>query len=160
MNAWNPPPGYVPKLTKIGSPSRKIYIADGARYSNNTDGPDSDLAFDGSLGGAFSDQGAWTPFSNSWFRKSAPGNGLTPAQGRDARIFAYRHGTLKQYTKGDNFKANFGFFDGHVELLGDLESSRPEYWLPKGTRTGSLSGQMYADNKAAFQIPSPIYIVP
>jgi len=161
FKAWNPPPGYVPKLGKVGGSSRKIFIGDGARYSNVTDGPDYDLSFNGSLGGAFSDQGAWTPFSNSWFRKSAPGNGLGPAFGRDARLFAYRHGINKQWLKGDLYKGNFGFFDGHVELLGDLESSRPEFWMPKGTLAFSSNAQTYADTRTAFGLPvNATFIVP
>jgi prepilin-type processing-associated H-X9-DG protein len=149
--AWTLPNGYVPKLSKVGSPARKIFIGDGAKYTSDTDGPDYDLAFNGSLGGAFSDQGAWTPFSRAWFRKGAPGNGLTPASGtRDVRILSYRHGIQRQWQKGDLYKGNFGFYDGHVELLGDLESSRPEFWLPKGSRCWANNSQMYLDTRVAF----------
>ncbi len=152
MLAWNPPAGYIPRLNKVGPPALKIYIGDGGKYAKNDAGPDSDLAFDGSLGGAFSDQGAWTPFSSGWFRKSAFSNGLTGANGPDARIYSYRHGPQRPYSKGGTFRGNFGFFDGHVELLDDLASSNPAFWMPKGTLIGVGPSQVYNDTRNAFKL--------
>src|SRR4051812_39332340 len=50
---WNPPQGYVPKITAVGDTAKKIYIAEGARYSRQDVPPDYDPAFDGTYGGAF-----------------------------------------------------------------------------------------------------------
>jgi len=132
---WNCPSGYVPKLSKVGNASAKIYIGDGSRYVDaNGAGPDSDIGFSGVNGGCLSDQGAFDAFSKSWCRTTTNKGGVNGGTGRDARIFAYRHGYQKQYGVPDLYKGNFGFFDGHVELLGDLESTKPDYWLPKGSK--------------------------
>jgi prepilin-type N-terminal cleavage/methylation domain-containing protein/prepilin-type processing-associated H-X9-DG protein len=146
------PSGYTPKLNKVGSAARKIYIADGARYSDDIHGPDYDLGFAGKMGSAFADQGPWTIESNSWYRKNAPGNG--GIAGKDSRLFAYRHGYTKRNGKADLYKGNFGFFDGHVELLGDLESSKPEYWCPKGTDIRADIGQVPLDTRLKFIGPA------
>jgi prepilin-type N-terminal cleavage/methylation domain-containing protein/prepilin-type processing-associated H-X9-DG protein len=159
--AWNPPAGYAPKLNKVGPPALKIYIGDGGKYSQNDDGPDSDLSFDASLGGAFSDQGAWTHYSSAWFRKSAQGNGLVASAGPDARVYSYRHGPQRPYSKGGSFRGNFGFFDGHVELLDDLASSNPAFWMPKGSVINPALSQVTFDTQRAFKLPTTgTYTVP
>src|SRR4029453_94730 len=120
---WNVPSGYNVKLSKVGDPSRKVFIADGARYSNTGIVPDFDLQIGSSHGGAFSDQGPATRFSNAWDRGKAAGNQPNPGNAgiRDARIYPYRPGPMISLSRGDTFKFNVGFFDGHVELLGDLQ---------------------------------------
>jgi prepilin-type N-terminal cleavage/methylation domain-containing protein/prepilin-type processing-associated H-X9-DG protein len=130
---YNPPQGYSPKVAKVGQPARKIFISDGARFTSTSASGSPTVVFSprSAGGGLMADAGAWTKFTNSWNRARAPGNSMTGV--RDARIFAYRHGGKVQGGAADSFKANFGFFDGHVELLGDLESARPEFWVPKGT---------------------------
>jgi prepilin-type N-terminal cleavage/methylation domain-containing protein/prepilin-type processing-associated H-X9-DG protein len=139
---YNVPQGYAPMIGNVGSASRKIYIADGARYSRYDTPPDYDFAYDGKFGGAYSDVGAWSSFSNSWDRGLAPGNGKT---GTDARVYSFRHGNRKSAGTADSFRFNAGFFDGHVETLGDLEGSNPEFWMPKGTEVPSVAGQVYKD---------------
>jgi prepilin-type N-terminal cleavage/methylation domain-containing protein/prepilin-type processing-associated H-X9-DG protein len=153
--AWTNPPGYVPKISKVGSAASKIYIADGARFTSSTAGPDSEISFDSINGGAFSDAGAFSCYSRSWVRNmAAPANngqaGNSP--GRDARVFAYRHGYQKQFGKSDMYKANFGFFDGHVELLGDLQSAKPDYWIPKGGKV--WQAEMWSDAATFYNIPT------
>jgi prepilin-type processing-associated H-X9-DG protein len=143
---WNNPAGYIPKLSKVGSAGSKIYIADGSRFTSVSAGPDSDISFDGNTGGAFSDQGAFTQFSRSWARDAANGTAA-----RDSRVFAYRHGYTKQFGKGtDMYKGNFGFFDGHVELLGDMQSANPALWVPKGGKVWST--EMWADAAAYYKV--------
>jgi len=127
---YNPPDGYSPKLGKVGNSSRKIFIADGSRFTTPAAGATVVFAPISSAGGQYGDAGAWTKFTNSWNRSHA--NGSTT--GFDSRLFAYRHGSPKQNGGADTYKGNFGFFDGHVELLGDLESSNPVMWAPKGTQ--------------------------
>ena len=140
---WNPPQGYVPKNVKVGDPSRKIYVADGARYSNQSVAPDYDPDPFGSYGGAYADQGAFTRYSNSWNRGGVEG-------GRDARLYAFRHGTTKPNGRGDQYRFNAGFFDGHVENLGDLQGADPQMWVPKGSSVEYSAGQMYPDVLAAY----------
>lgn len=170
FDIWNPPASYNVRTSKVGDPSKKVYIADGARYSNCGTTPDSDLKFDGQLGGAFADQGAAMRFSNSWDRgNTARGQtgGNTPRVAGlvDARIYAFRHGQQIKYGRADTYRINVGFFDGHVETLGDLEAANPNFWFPKGTALTVNTTQMYADvvnkyfNGKTYGGVSP-YIVP
>jgi hypothetical protein len=147
--AWNPPDGYAVKVTKVGNPSRKIFIADGAKYIDSLGSPpNEDLTRLGqSVGAAFADQGACSYYSRSWYRGYAPGNGLAAGQGQisvDPRLWAYRHGVQKSWLPANEYKFSAGFFDGHVELLGDLEGAEPSLWLPKGTTT-IIRGEMWND---------------
>jgi prepilin-type N-terminal cleavage/methylation domain-containing protein/prepilin-type processing-associated H-X9-DG protein len=125
------PAGYEPTITKIGRPSEKIYIADGARFSDAKTAPDVNLNYAGSGGGAFADMGPWSIGTHSWDRSNAKGN--SSGGPVDARIYAFRHGYLKQFGPTDSYRLNCGFFDGHVESLGDLQASNPHMWMPKGT---------------------------
>lgn len=128
-----PPKGYAPMITKVGDATRKIYIADGARYSNSAFAPSVQIALRSDGGGAFGDHGAFSNRSNCWNRGKAPGNVDLYGGTIDPRIFAYRHGTREQFRPADEYKMNAGFFDGHVELIGDLQSADPSLWLPKGS---------------------------
>ena len=140
--SWaSPPAGYVPKITRIGNPSRKVFIADGARYSTVTVAPDMDLSYKGQNGGAYADVGPWSRYSRSWDRTAAPGNGTASF---DARLYAYRHGRRDGKGPADGYRFNVGFFDGHVETLGDLEGANPEFWMPKDT-TFNASNECFPD---------------
>jgi prepilin-type N-terminal cleavage/methylation domain-containing protein/prepilin-type processing-associated H-X9-DG protein len=145
---WNPPGNYVPKIVKVGDTARKIFIADGARFITTSNPPTytRDPFTQATQGGAYSSGGAWNAFDRAWDRSCAPGNGGSPgAVVKDARIFAFRHGSTKPNAPADTYKFNCGFYDGHVELLGDLEGSNPSLWLPKGTVV--LAGQFWNDTK-------------
>jgi prepilin-type N-terminal cleavage/methylation domain-containing protein/prepilin-type processing-associated H-X9-DG protein len=143
------PPSYSPQFVRVGDASSKIYIADGARYSNAGTQPDIDLNYDGSGGGAFGDVGPWTVRTNSWDRSLCSGN--SPRGATDARIYAYRHGVREQKKGPDAYRFNAGFFDGHVERLGDLQGADPRMWLPKGTvYNPSGSFAMSNDVKALY----------
>ena len=143
------PPGYVPKINRVGGESRKIFIADGARFSNANTFPDVNLNLVSSGGGAFGDIGGFTDGSNCWDRSHATGN--TPRGPVDARIYAYRHGVRYQNGATDSYRLNVGFFDGHVENMGDLESSNPDFWLPEGTHYDPGVGfPMPNDTAAAY----------
>jgi prepilin-type processing-associated H-X9-DG protein len=157
-NEWNVPAGYNVKLAKVGDPARKIYIADGARYSSTAEVPDIELALGTSHGGAFSDQGACMRFSASWDRGLVPNNSANKSRTRDARIYAFRHGPVNARSRGGTFRFNVGFFDGHVETLDDLEGANPNLWFPKGTQftatTGS-GGQVHEDVLQKFYNNQP-----
>jgi prepilin-type processing-associated H-X9-DG protein len=147
---WNVPSGYSPKVSKVGDPARKIYIADGAKFSAGNASPsvgetppDADLSFNGVLGGAFSDQGP-TKFSRAWNRDRAPTNG---GSGIDCRMLWARHGpsNAKPGAASGTFRFNCGFFDGHVETMDDLEGVNPVMWYPKGTELTVNGTQMWND---------------
>jgi prepilin-type N-terminal cleavage/methylation domain-containing protein/prepilin-type processing-associated H-X9-DG protein len=152
-----PPVGYGPKLTKIVNASRKIYIADGGRFATVAQAPTMNLAFRGSFGGAYGDIGAWSRYSRAWDRGKSPGNGAGGSF--DPRVFSYRHGNRNNNGPADSFKFNAGFFDGHVETLGDLEGANPELWAPRGSKLDH--SEFYPDVMARFVQgrPNP-YIVP
>ena len=153
---WQPPNAYNVTVPKVGDASRKIYIADGSRFATAKTAPDSDITRDGSFGGAFGDQGPGG-FSRSWDRKKAPGNISPPGDSEDgpidARIYAFRHGSGKQYGAADSFRFNAGFFDGHVETLGDLQGSNPFFWFPKGTELSTAQGQFHNDVMRKYNLP-------
>jgi prepilin-type N-terminal cleavage/methylation domain-containing protein/prepilin-type processing-associated H-X9-DG protein len=157
---WNVPASYNVKVNKVGDASRKVYIADGSRYSRNDTPPDADLTYISSYGGSFADQGACTQFSNSWYRGRAAGNGVT--SGNDARIYWARHGQIVANSKGGTFRFNAGFFDGHVETLDDLAGSNPSLWFPKGTEFTANSSQLFPDvfNKYFNNAPQAPFIIP
>jgi prepilin-type N-terminal cleavage/methylation domain-containing protein/prepilin-type processing-associated H-X9-DG protein len=138
---------YVPKLTKIGNASRKIYIADGGKWTDSLQDQSPDYSFSMTASNAkscFTDYGPWDNYSDSWDRDCAPGNTPRNAKQKDPRAFAYRHGALIQFGPADSFRLNCGFFDGHVETMGDLESSDPVYWIPK--RTNVPKSEYLGDN--------------
>ena len=87
--------------------------------------------------------GAYTDRTNCWDRSLARGN--SPRGAVDARIYGFRHGVTRQKGAADAYRFNLGFFDGHVESLGDLQGSNPELWLPKGA---------YYDPSAGFPMPA------
>jgi prepilin-type processing-associated H-X9-DG protein len=133
------PNGWKPMIGRIGSPAEKIFCGDGARYSMCIEAPDYDLTPTSMGGGIDSDAGPYSAWSRSWDRCRAPGNQFAPgghAQSNiDPRSYAYRHsmGEPPPDARANAFKANFVFYDGHVETQGDLESANPHQWLPKGT---------------------------
>lgn len=145
---WSPPQGYNVTLARVGATSKKIFMGDGSRFATCNQPPNYDAGLAGSNGGLFADVGAFSRYSRSWDRGNAPGNTPQQAGATDARIYAYRHGTRTPRRKADEFKANYAFFDGHVELLGDLQSSDPNMWLPKGSTVLADADEIQAD---AFQ---------
>ncbi len=132
-NYWSTSPSYNVTVAKVGNASRKIYVADGATgisYTSTT-GPTLNLTVEGGTHG-ITDLGAFYYSGWSWVRQNAPGNG-TKATGSDPRLYAYRHGTRLANAATDMYRGNFGFFDGHVENLGDLQSANPTFWFPRGS---------------------------
>jgi prepilin-type N-terminal cleavage/methylation domain-containing protein/prepilin-type processing-associated H-X9-DG protein len=157
---WNPSPEYTQKITKVGDTARKVFIADGARYIQaGPNGPTYTATVHGGAtqGGAYGAGGPWNKLDRAWDRSIAPGNGGTmPASGiRDPRTYSFRHGgNVKPGGPADTYRMNVGFFDGHVELLGDLQASDPGMWLPKGTSLDMTSSQLNAD---VLSLYGPVY---
>ncbi len=142
-----PPAGYVPKVSKVGATARKIFIADGARYLVFADNAfDMDFNYDGTNGGAYADYGAQSSYAYGRQRGRAPGNGVTT--GPDERVLWARHGSGKAGGIANSFKFNAAFYDGHVELLGDLEGANPTFWVPKGSTI--LNSEFWPDVAAKY----------
>jgi len=146
------PNNRTPRISTMGNPANKVFFADGARYSTIYSAPDYDLGVRGLYGGAFSDTAPYDTFSRSWDRSGAQGNwgGNT---GQDARKYAFRHsiGTPPPNAPGNAYRMNLAFYDGHVAIQGDLDSSNPQQWLPAGTVLRTTSCQN--DTRAYFNLP-------
>lgn len=125
------PRSYAPKLNKVGNTSRKIFLAEGSRFVEGTT-----LTYNANfrewMGGTFGEVGSYSAFSRTHLRGNVPGNQNSVA-GADPRTFTYRHGMLRKNAIGDSFKMNVAFFDGHVELMGDLTAADPRLWVPRNT---------------------------
>jgi len=114
--------GYTPKIGSVGNPSQKIFIADGARWSDGAASPDVNLGYMGSgssPGGHYSDYGPWSTYSRSY--------NLPRGRG-----WAMRHGSRNPNAPLSAYKFNAGFFDGHVETMDGLSGANPALWVPSG----------------------------
>jgi prepilin-type processing-associated H-X9-DG protein len=171
FSVWEVPKAYNNTISKIGNASRKVFIADGAKFNTTAAAPTFNLAFDTQHGGAFADQPPVTGGTQSWGRLRVPGNGSADVGPNDERAYAYRHGSNKRDSRGDtSYKINLAFFDGHVETLGDLAASNPEFWYPKGTVLSNLTStfssqgqtrpQMYPDVRSRYAPGLTTYVVP
>lgn len=148
------PGGYVPKLSKIGNASGKIFAADGAKWVTGAGTPpDMDFFFQAGTGGGFADWGPFSKDSRAFNRDWVDNNAAT-----DVRILWARHGVQKTKMRPDSYRFNALFFDGHVTALGDLEGSNPKYWCPKGTSFDTTS-ECNPSIIAAFNLPSGTYTV-
>ncbi|HLL91071.1 MAG TPA: type II secretion system protein [Tepidisphaeraceae bacterium] len=156
-NFWTGPAGYAPKLTKVGTPGEKIFAADGARASLLAAAPrymlDTRPDRTRWSNTMFADYGAFGGFSQSYNRTAVPGN-ATVMPTRDARLYSYRHGTLKPFAGAGQYKINAVFFDGHAEALDDVRAADPKLWLPRGTKlnnpTSGASGTVVAGTKVVW----------
>ncbi len=143
------PGNYTPNVNDVGQPSGKVYLADGAGFSNTIYTPRTFLTspleqMSGTVsaqsgGSPFADIGAFDQWSDSWNRDSIPAyanggsfardneQGGPGAKAFDARGYAFRHGSPGTYNM------NLLFFDGHVELLNDVAAANPALWAPAGS---------------------------
>ncbi len=134
------PTGYAPKLTRLGTPSEKVFISDGSRFTkleneNNLNSKvilDYDANWKADFGGGFADGG---PTVQSKYTRSFRLN-------EPSKFFAYRHrkgrktGAATQ-SKGD--KSNglvVSYWDGHGEWMTAAQSRLPDRWWPKGSKIG------------------------
>ena len=116
----NIPDNYSPRISRVGQPSEKVFIADGSRYTEDSgDAPyvDYDPDWDAAYGGAFSTGG---PTLNEQYLRAYKFDD-------PARKFSYRHG------KGKTVGIVVGFFDGHAGWMSEDMSRDVSYWYPKGS---------------------------
>ena len=143
------PTNYSPRVTRMGDASRKVFCADGARYSTVDTAPDYDLTARANWGGAFSDVAPYSTFSRSWdcSGRYQPGD-------VDARVYAFRHTRAlpRDHAPANVFRMNLAFFDGHVELLGDMDASNPYMWMPARSRL--RVDNMHPDVIQRFGLPT------
>jgi prepilin-type N-terminal cleavage/methylation domain-containing protein/prepilin-type processing-associated H-X9-DG protein len=132
--------GYLPKLSRVGTPSVKVAVYEGHRYAAAGEAaqPDFDVNISGQFGGAFGDTGPWFDDNKSLDRRMAGGERLSrfPLAQPDLRFYAFRHGSKPRSiigTQPGNAIGNMAFFDGHVESKDDAIATDPDYWFPTGT---------------------------
>ena len=106
-----PPKKFLPKITKIGPPAIKIFLADAARFVDEEGHFTYDIGYAFYGVGSYSGSGAW------WIDSREYG------QGSPAADYSYRH--------DDGIAA--AFYDGHCEYLSHEQSHRARYWYPSGT---------------------------
>lgn len=120
---------YRPKITSVGSASEKIFMSDGARWTNgDTAAPDYNLGWDNSgssPGGHYADYGPWSAYSRSFLRSKPI-------------VYAMRHGSRLPNASLSSYRFNAVYFDGHVETLDGAAGMNPTLWVPKGTMLPSL----------------------
>ena len=132
---WALPSGYVPKITKVGKPAEKIYMADGGKFASSTIPANYNLALaptpNGSAdSGPYSDFGPFTIHTRSYDRTKI----LTGAGSVDGRVYAYRHGKKQSLLPvGSNYRLNVVFYDGHGESLTETQAIDPNLWVPSKT---------------------------
>jgi len=149
-NVFSPPPGYQTaisnfpfgqgyintgnykqKISMVGNPSCKIFIADGGRWCNtDTSPPDYQLDFDGSgssPGGHYADYGPWSAYTRAYGHDNYGGNGTKPI------TYSMRHGSRNPNAPIGSYRFNAAFFDGHVETLNGKQGLNPHLWIPSNS---------------------------
>jgi prepilin-type N-terminal cleavage/methylation domain-containing protein/prepilin-type processing-associated H-X9-DG protein len=119
------PAGYMPRHSKLGRESMKVFLADGFRFYD----PDS---------GELSYYPHWRGTKGIWMATPPSTAGTVGREYNYAKNLSYRHGSKD--------RIDAAFFDGHVEALnvaghrgaGVLEGYRgaavhPKYYYPTGT---------------------------
>lgn len=151
------PSGYIPRVTNVGAPSKKVYVADGARYNRPDQKPDYDAEPLTNWGGAFADSGPYIYLSRAWSRWASPGARprgwqliMLQRGWADCRLYSFRHGTRNPGAA--NFKMNVGFFDGHVELMTDWEAANPHMWIPTGGGIDLTAADIFDDVEQEYQV--------
>jgi prepilin-type processing-associated H-X9-DG protein len=133
---------FLPLLSRLSSPARKIFAADGTRYVADSTLIDIDVSPVPDWYGCFATAGGWWRGGQAYGVKSGTPNwdGMTSSVGSESfgqnLTVTYRHGMQRGVLSG-NAHDNAGtinavFFDGHVERLTDRRSREPHLWYPSG----------------------------
>jgi prepilin-type processing-associated H-X9-DG protein len=154
---WVLPSGYSPKVTRVGSSSQKVYLADGLRVYRYNRPPTYYLFTDQDYTNSnFTDYGPFWGFSRSWDRQAYLGT----QTGFDGRVLSFRHGATKSGQKAGVYRMNLLFFDGHAENMAELDACNPSLWVPRGTTMANTAagnnGVNYiaADIRAHYNLPT------
>jgi len=160
---------YRPRLSRVGPGSMKVATYESHRFASESIAPDHNVAIDANFGGAFGDTGAWFSENHSVDRRLAPGEPRRENAGlflgrfehRDWRQIAFRHGgEINPRTLAGPVDGNLVFFDGHVELMNDLEATEPNFWFPSGSKLGDPGGFWESTQEEFDSQLTGTYIVP
>lgn len=122
------PPGYRPRYEMIGAHAGKVGFCSGIRFvvlqNNGSFENNVDASIIHRNWGSFGDRSPLDTASSSWGFPNRPqrGTASSTSTGRPSigMTFSYRHaGRLAA-----------AFWDGHGEMLGDIESRNPNLWGP------------------------------
>ncbi|MCK4658389.1 MAG: prepilin-type N-terminal cleavage/methylation domain-containing protein [Phycisphaerae bacterium] len=111
---------YVPRIERMLSPSEKVFLADGARFTTDNGIIDYAYNWKARCGGAFSTEAPTTPdqFIRSYNRS---------AKKPQFAKYAYRH------PMGSSLGLAVTYFDGHAASMTEIKSRWPDPWWPKDT---------------------------
>lgn len=117
------PSTYVPRVTRVGQPSEKLFLSDGSRFTDDFGVVTYNTEWDAGSGGAFCGQGTTL--------KSVGPNLLrshnTLDQSHNRWKYTYRH------SRGKSPGLSVVYFDGHAEWMSEAQSRHPDAWWPRGT---------------------------
>lgn len=152
------PTGYVPRNDKVGASSRKVYIADGLRRYDASDGTfvlDNRIWVDprdneacGASYGAFVSMSPARIDSEEYARPMVAGSFYSDGESCSEGVqipFSYRH----------DGKMNAGFFDGHVESLDDAQSRDASRWYPTRSTIVNRSKLNFETNQIFYPESAP-----
>lgn len=147
----NPRGNYFPSIDNVGVSSKKIFIADGARFQVVNPGGDGgsldhDVSARGAHGGAFADTGAWQVSGPGVTKAWRPGRN---SSGNFWTTVSFRHGDSDTSAIG-----NVAFYDGHVESMDIDEARDPALWLPSGSQAKADALDQTVRDRYADQINS------
>lgn len=135
-----PPSNYQPNIDFILNASKKMSMADGARYVDRTNGAMTWNSFAKQIDGG--NYASWGPAMNRVVNNGNPYKHATEQEKQNAREHSYRH--------ADEGEAlNAGFFDGHASSMGLEESQLVVHNFPTGSivrSTANLSDTSVAVN--------------
>jgi prepilin-type N-terminal cleavage/methylation domain-containing protein/prepilin-type processing-associated H-X9-DG protein len=146
---WNVPPNYFPKITKVGSPSKKVFLSEGMRF---IDGASLAFTYNSTvtsvqMGGSHADQRLYVAASFNRSRllsgKYSDRNLSSVPSTARSMLLSYRHGKKMVGGVRDDYRMNMLFFDGHCETVTLSESLNPALHSPKGTVLQLDSQQVY-----------------
>ncbi len=149
---------YFPRADLVGPSYMKAMIFEGHRYAGLSTSPDFDTNISAAYGGAFGGVGPWYSSSKELDRSLAPGE---PRRGIPALlnvISDWRQVGFRHYRKttsvgrgdlADQTNGNVAFFDGHVDLMTDLEATDPDMWFPTGSELRGPN-EFWVSTRAAF----------
>ncbi|MEZ6318303.1 MAG: prepilin-type N-terminal cleavage/methylation domain-containing protein [Phycisphaerales bacterium] len=146
---------YRPRVNLVGPPSMKALVFESHRYADKSTDPDYDPTIDASYGGAFGGTGPWYNDNKELNRALAPGEPLRDLAGligryQDTRPIAFRHGgAMRGGGLAQDVRGNVSFFDGHVQIMTDLEATDPDMWFPSGSVL-KQPGEFWKSTQAAF----------
>ena len=134
---------YLPRADRVGTPARKIFVADGTRYVDYSGLIDHDVSPNPQWFGSFTTSGGWWAGSTAYGVKSGSlnWNGDPVGEGSESDgknlAVSYRHGlqsgTLSGHARDNSGSINALFYDGHVQRLSDRQSREVHLWYPTGS---------------------------